>query len=113
MSERNCIFCKIANKEIKTDILLESDDYVAFRDMHPQAPFHALIIPKKHYDSLNAVDDIEITGKLLEGAKKLAEKYSIKNGYRIIINTGEEAGQTVFHIHLHVLGGRPMLWPPG
>jgi histidine triad (HIT) family protein len=109
----NCIFCKIANKEIKTDLILETEDYVSFNDMSPQAPFHAIVIPKQHFSSLNDVENTEIMGKLLDGARKTAEKLGIKENFRIVINTGKEAGQTVFHIHLHVLGGRQMNWPPG
>src|SRR3989339_2140751 len=106
MSEQNCIFCKIANKEINSDLILETADYAAFHDVNPQAPVHVLVIPKKHYDSLNDTNDSELLGKLLIGAREVAEKLNIKDGYRVILNTGEKAGQTVFHIHLHVLGGR-------
>lgn len=113
MSKDNCIFCKIANKEINSNLILETEDYVAFHDLSPQAPVHALVIPKKHYASLNEIDDTEILGKLLIGTRKVAEKLKIQDGYRVVINTGEGAGQTVFHIHIHVLGGRQMLWPPG
>lgn len=113
MNNPDCIFCKIAKKEIKSNLLLETENYVAFHDINPQAPVHVLIIPKKHYDSLNNIDDPELLGELLLGAKEVAEKLNIKDGYRIVLNTGENAGQTVFHIHLHVLGARQMLWPPG
>ena len=113
MSEQNCIFCKIANREINSNLIIETEDYVAFNDLSPQAPAHALVIPKKHCASLNEMDNAELLGKLLIGARKTAEKLNIKDGYRVVINTGAEAGQTVFHIHVHVLGGRPMKWPPG
>ncbi|EKE02465.1 MAG: hypothetical protein ACD_20C00383G0017 [uncultured bacterium] len=113
MSDQNCIFCKIANKEIPSNLILETEDYVAFHDLNPQAPVHVLVIPKKHYNSLNSADEPELLGRLLIGAKNVAQKLNIENGYRVVLNTGEKAGQTVFHIHLHVLGGRPMLWPPG
>lgn len=109
----NCIFCKIAEKEIPCKLIMENDDVIAFHDLNPQAPVHALIIPKKHYSSLDEVDDIEILGKLLASAKDVANKLNINGAYRTVVNTGEQAGQTVFHIHLHVLGGRPLKWPPG
>lgn len=110
---KDCIFCKIANKEIKTDFILETESYVSFRDVHPQAPFHALVIPKKHFSTLNELENVELMGKLLEGVQKTAEKLGIKENYRTVINTGKEAGQAVFHVHFHVLGGRPLNWPPG
>ncbi len=110
---QDCIFCKIANGEIKTDFIIETEDYVSFNDISPQAPFHALIIPKKHFSSLNELEDIDLMGKLLNGVQKTAEKLGIKENYRTVINTGKEAGQVVFHVHLHVLGGRPLNWPPG
>jgi len=110
---KDCIFCKIINKEIKTEFILETNDYVSFKDVNPQAPFHALVIPKEHFASLNEIKNLELMGKLLEGAKKTAEKSGLKENYRIVINTGEEAGQAVFHVHFHVLGGRPLNWPPG
>lgn len=113
MSENNCIFCKVATKEINTEIILETEDYIAFPDINPQAPVHALIITKKHYSSLNDIDNIELLGKLMAGVRDVAKKLDIYNNYRIIINTGEKAGQSVFHVHAHVLGGRSMLWPPG
>ena len=113
MTNNDCIFCKIANKEIKTELILETDDYVSFKDLNPQAPFHALVIPKEHFSSLNDLENIELMGKLLEGVQKTAEKLGIKENYRTVINTGKEAGQAVFHLHVHVLGGRPFNWPPG
>lgn len=108
----DCIFCKIANGEIKTEFIVETDDYVSFKDLNPQAPVHVLVIPKKHFASLNETEDAELIGKLLKGAQKTAEKLGIKDNYRTIINTGKEAGQTVFHLHLHVLGGKPLSWNP-
>lgn len=110
---KDCIFCKIANKEIKTEFILETDDYVSFKDVTPQAPFHALIIPREHFSSLNELKNVELMGKLLEGVQKTAEKLGIKENYRTVINTGKGAGQAVFHVHIHILGGRPLNWPPG
>lgn len=108
----NCIFCKIANKEIPAQLLYEDEYTVAFNDLNPQAPTHILVIPKKHYASLNEVDDKEVMSALLNAVKKVTEKLSITD-YRTVINTGKAAGQEVFHIHLHVLAGRPFNWPPG
>lgn len=108
----NCIFCKIANKEIPSDIVYEDENTVAFKDLNPQAPVHVLVIPKKHYSSLNEIEDKEIAAALLMSTKKTAQKLGITD-YRTVINTGKEAGQEVFHIHLHILAGRPLKWPPG
>ena len=111
-----CLFCKIINKEIKSDIVYEDDDLLVFKDINPQAPVHLLIIPKKHISSLNEIDpvDIEILGKLNLIVKKLSSDFRIeKSGYRVVVNTNSDAGQAVFHIHWHLLGGRKMTWPPG
>lgn len=109
----DCIFCKIANGEIPAKKVHETDDTVVFHDLSPQAPVHLLAIPKKHFDSLNEADDEIILGKLMTSAKEAAKKLNIDKGYRVVINTGETAGQSVFHIHAHVLGGRNLQWPPG
>lgn len=108
----NCIFCKIANKEIPSTLLYEDDFTVAFNDLNPQAPTHVLVIPKKHYASLNEVDDEIVMGALLNAVKQVTKKLGVTD-YRTVINTGKAAGQEVFHIHLHVLSGRPFNWPPG
>jgi histidine triad (HIT) family protein len=113
MAETNCIFCKIANGEIKVQPIIETEHYISYNDISPQAPVHALIIPKKHFDSLNDVDDKDLLGDLLEGVKKTALKLGVGQDYRTVINTGKGAGQTVFHVHFHILGGRQMNWPPG
>ena len=110
------IFGRIAAGEIPADIVYQDDDLVAFRDVNPQAPTHVLIIPRKPIATLNDVeaDDAVLIGKLLLAAKRVAEQEGIaKAGYRTVINCNSAAGQTVFHLHLHVLGGRPMQWPPG
>ncbi|MDD3149199.1 MAG: histidine triad nucleotide-binding protein [Candidatus Gastranaerophilales bacterium] len=112
MSE-NCIFCKIANKEIKIDLVLETEDLVAFKDINAQAPFHILVIPKKHYETLNDIKNPELLGKLFEGVQNVVKKLNIEDGYRTVINTGKKAGQEVFHLHIHILAGRPFTWPPG
>jgi len=110
------IFTKIINKEIPADILFEDDDVLAFRDINPQAPIHFLVIPKKEIKTLNDIeeDDKDLIGKLFIIAKQLAKSEGISdNGYRTIFNCNEHGAQTVYHIHLHVLGGRQMTWPPG
>ena len=112
----NTIFTKIINKEIPADILFESDRILAFRDINPQAPVHFLVIPKKQISTLNDIkdDDKNIIGEMVIIAKDLAEKEGIaESGYRTVFNCNEDGGQTVYHIHLHVLGGRKLKWPPG
>lgn len=110
----NCIFCKIVNNEIKTNKIYEDEDLICIRDINPQAPVHILIIPKKHIAKLYETEDITLLGKMLKICSFIAEKEGIKDsGYRIVINTNKNAGQSVEHIHFHLLGGRIMLWPPG
>ena len=108
----DCLFCKIAAKEIPSNIVLEGDDFVAIRDIHPQAPTHMLILPKNHYDNLAKAEDAEELGRLFMVAKQLAELDKLK-GFRVVVNNGRESGQTVDHLHIHVLGGRFLKWPPG
>ncbi len=111
-----CIFCKIANKEIPTKVVLEDDDVIAFHDTNPQAPTHVLVIPKRHIAGIGQAEpgDEAVLGKLLLAARRVAEATGIaESGFRTVINNGAHAGQTVFHIHVHVIGGRPMGWPPG
>ncbi len=108
----NCIFCKIVNKEIPSKFVYEDDDTVAFNDLNPQAPVHILVIPKKHFASINELDDEKVMSALFKAVKNVTKKLGIEE-YRTVINTGESAGQTVFHIHLHILAGRPLNWPPG
>ena len=110
----DCLFCRIVRHEIPATIVAENDHFVAFRDVNPQAPVHLLIIPKAHVGSLNEIGDFEITGKMMAMATELAEQEGIaQRGYRTVINTNADGGQTVFHLHLHLLGGRHMEWPPG
>ncbi len=112
----DCIFCKLAQKEIPTEILYEDDFVVAFPDQNPQAPVHVLIIPKKHIASLNEVtaEDTEILLHVVTAAQKVAQDKGIaERGYRLVNNCGQEGGQTVGHLHFHLLGGREMLWPAG
>lgn len=110
-----CVFCRIAAKEIPSTIVLEDDEMVAFRDLSPQAPTHVLVVPKRHIASLDEAskDDAALLGRLMLAAKAIAAMDGLGAGYRVVNNCGSLAGQTVFHIHLHVLGGRPMAWPPG
>ena len=110
------LFTKIINREIPADIVYEDEEIIAFNDINPQAPVHVLIVPKKEITTLNdlELDDQEIIGKMFLTAKKLAVKLNIdKTGYRTVFNCNEHGGQTVFHIHLHLLGGRKLVWPPG
>lgn len=101
----DCIFCKIANKEIPTDAVFENDRVIAFNDLNPQAPVHVLVIPKKHYASLNEIDDFSVGADILEGISQVVKKLGIKE-YRTVINTGKSAGQSVFHVHAHILSGK-------
>ena len=112
----DCLFCKIRDGGIPCDIVYEDDDVLAFNDVNPQAPVHMLIIPKKHISTVNDIEagDELVMGKLFSAAKKIAEQEGISDdGYRMVTNCNEKAGQTVFHIHMHLLAGRRMTWPPG
>ena len=111
-----CIFCKIASGEIPAQILHQDDDVVAFRDLNPQAPHHVLIIPKQHFTTLNDVSSENnlLLGKLISTATNIAKQLGIADdGYRVVMNCNSDGGQSVYHIHLHLLGGRHMTWPPG
>ncbi|MEI7904892.1 MAG: histidine triad nucleotide-binding protein [Candidatus Firestonebacteria bacterium] len=111
-----CIFCKIVQKQIPAKIAYEDDYVLAFEDVDPQAPVHFLVIPKEHIGTVLEVDEKhkDILCKMYEAAAKLAvEKKIDSRGFRLVINTNSEAGQTVFHLHMHLLGGRHMAWPPG
>ena len=112
----NCLFCKIANKQIKSDIVHEDNDIVAFKDINPQAPVHVIIIPRKHIERISEIEreDSTLIGDMFLAAVKIARENDIeKTGYRLVINCNKDAGQEVFHIHLHLLGGRKFMWPPG
>lgn len=112
----NCIFCKIAAGDIPADIVYQDDTVVAFRDLNPQAPTHILVIPRRHLATLNDVEpDVEpILGRMFGAVKEIAAAEGLSDpGYRTVINCNEAGGQAVFHIHLHLLGGRMMHWPPG
>lgn len=110
----DCIFCKIANGEIPSDFVYSDENFVAFRDLNPQAPVHILVIPKKHYASSAAVDNPSVWSGLMSVAVKIARELGLEaKGYRMVINTGEQGGQSVPHLHLHLLAGRNLGWPPG
>ncbi|MGB9608407.1 MAG: HIT domain-containing protein [bacterium] len=110
-----CVFCMIARGEVESKKVMETEDLVAFYDLNPQAPFHILIVPKKHIASLDEAEeeDLNLLGKLLLAVKQLSQKYHLKDGYRVVINTGNAGGQAIAHLHLHLLAGRHMSWPPG
>ena len=112
----DCIFCKIINKEIPASIVFEDEKIIAFNDINPQAPIHILLIPREHFASLNDIPEEKknILSHLLLKARQIAQEKGIaEKGYRIVLNTAKDSGQEVFHIHLHLLGGRRMNWPPG
>jgi histidine triad (HIT) family protein len=112
----DCLFCKIVNGEIPASIVYEDDRVVAFNDINPQAPTHVLVVPKRHIASLNdlSADDDQSVGEVVRRAAAIANERGISaGGFRTVFNTNRDAGQTVFHIHLHLLGGRNMSWPPG
>ena len=108
----DCIFCKIANKEIPTVPVYEDEKVIAFNDLNPQAPVHILVIPKAHYASLKEIEDFDVMSDLFRAVAEITKKQNISD-FRTVINTGAEAGQSVFHIHVHILAGRPLNWPPG
>ncbi len=111
-----CFFCKIAKGEMETDTVYEDEQLIAFKDINPQAPSHVLIIPKKHISTLNDLEaeDTELMGNLLLSAKHIAKELGFSDdGYRTVFNCNAHGGQSVYHIHLHLLGGRQMVWPPG
>jgi histidine triad (HIT) family protein len=116
MSEQNCLFCKIVAGEVPAGLVHEDERAVAFRDINPQAPTHVLVIPRAHVESLNdaAQTDEPLLGHLLRVAARVANREGLsESGYRTVINTGADAGQSVFHVHVHLLGGRTLAWPPG
>jgi len=111
----DCIFCRIATGDLQADIVEETDELIAFRDLHPQAPVHLLLIPRRHVVSLAEVDegDRALLGELLVAPARLAKKLGLDEGFRVVANSGARAGQSVFHLHFHLLGGREFDWPPG
>ncbi len=112
----SCLFCNIINRQIPGSIVYEDDRVLAFNDINPQAPTHVLVIPKRHIESLNELKpgDDQIVGELVRRAAAIADERGLAaGGFRTVFNTNRDAGQTVFHVHLHLLGGRSMAWPPG
>ena len=111
----DCIFCKIAEGEIPSEIVYQDDKIVVFKDASPQAPVHVLMVTRKHIASLDDLseEDSELIAYMMQSIKKIAASQGLGNGYRVIINTGEEGQQTVKHLHIHILGGRKFTWPPG
>ena len=111
----DCIFCKIAKGEIPSNKVYEDDQVLCFKDLDPQAPVHVLMIPKKHLDSLSTAteEDAALLAHMLLKIKDVAKELELDNGYRVVINTGEDGGQSVKHLHMHLLGKRSMNWPPG
>ena len=112
----DCLFCKVIKRNIPSEIVFEDDDLMAFNDIAPQAPIHKLIVPKRHIATLNELNDSDdqLIGKIIRSAAKIARDCDVaEDGYRTVFNCNGEGGQTVFHIHCHLLAGRQMAWPPG
>ena len=115
MTGSDCIFCRIAAGEIPAQVVHEDEHTVAFRDIDPRAPTHVLIIPRRHIPGVHAAGegDAELLGRLFVAARAVAAREGLTGGYRMVVNDGSDAGQTVHHVHMHVLGGRSLAWPPG
>jgi histidine triad (HIT) family protein len=113
--DADCLFCKIVAGEIPSDQVHADDEVIAFRDINPRAPTHVLVIPRRHVADAHALTaaDGPLLGRMFEVIRTIADGAGLGNGYRVVTNVGPESGQTVFHLHLHLLGGRPMSWPPG
>jgi histidine triad (HIT) family protein len=109
----NCLFCKIGSGKISSTFVHEDHNCFAIRDITPQAPSHLLVIPKKHYKNIALLDDKLLMGELFQQAALIAAKENLENGFRLVVNTGADGGQSVGHLHIHILGGRSMQWPPG
>ncbi len=111
----DCVFCRIVNGEIPANVVYEDDHLMAFHDLNPQAPVHLLIIPKEHITDATTVEDCQTAavGRLLQASARVAKQLELDGGYRLVTNVGADAGQTVMHLHIHLLGGRKMGWPPG
>ena len=117
MTDRDpdCLFCKIVAGEIPSDLVYEDDDVVAFRDIAPRAPTHVLVVPRRHIADVHALGETDgpLLSALFGAVRRIADDAGLERGYRVVTNVGPESGQSVFHLHLHLLGGRPMSWPPG
>jgi histidine triad (HIT) family protein len=110
-----CVFCRIVRGEVQARVVHQDDDVTAFHDINPRAPVHVLIVPNRHISGVAEVEaeDEPVLGRLLNVARQLAEQLGVADGYRLVVNNGPLAGQTVFHLHVHLLGGRAFGWPPG
>jgi histidine triad (HIT) family protein len=115
MAEADCLFCKIVTGELGADVVREAEHTVAFRDINPQAPVHVLVIPRAHHPNIGelAASDPQLAATLVGDCAEVARAEGVGDGYRLVFNTGAQAGQAVFHVHGHVLGGRRLTWPPG
>jgi histidine triad (HIT) family protein len=117
MTDRDpdCLFCRIVAGEIPSDRVYEDDGVIGFRDINPQAPTHVLVIPRRHIADVHALTEADdpVLGALFAAVRRIADAEGLDRGYRVVSNVGAESGQSVFHLHLHLLGGRPMAWPPG
>ncbi len=113
MEKKPCIFCQIVGRQLSSTIIWEDDSALAIRDLYPQAPCHLLVIPKEHFSDITECNDPHLLGNLFQQSCNLAVKEGLTNGFRLVVNTGEQAGQSVGHLHIHLLGGRNMDWPPG
>ena len=115
MTNSDCLFCRIVSKDVPAQVVLDRDDVLAFRDVNPQAPTHVLVIPKQHLASLEAVGDqhAQLLASLVAAVNEVAREDGVAGAYRVVTNIGRGAGQSVDHLHLHVLGGRGFTWPPG
>jgi histidine triad (HIT) family protein len=113
--DRDCLFCRIVAGEIPSDRVYEDDDVIGFRDIHPQAPTHVLLVPRRHVPDVDTLEDDDggLLRALFAAVRRVAEQERLAKGYRVVTNVGAEAGQSVFHLHLHLLGGRRLGWPPG
>jgi histidine triad (HIT) family protein len=113
MEKNSCLFCRIVQGELNTNIVWQDDTALAIRDINPQAPSHILVIPKQHMSDITECKDAKILGYLFQKASLLATQEGLGDGFRLVVNTGSNGGQTINHLHIHLLGGRAMLWPPG
>ncbi len=114
-TDPNCLFCRVAAGDIPAEVVLETDHIVAFRDIQPKAPTHILLIPREHIVSLDELEPRhgETLGRLFLAARRVAQAEGLQGGWRTVVNVGADGGQSVFHLHVHLLGGRPLSWPPG
>ncbi len=109
----DCLFCRIVAGKLPATIVYEDDDVMAINDVFPRAPFHVLVVPRKHVAGLSELEDEPLGGQLLQAVRRVARKGDVGDNFRLVVNNGDDAGQTVPHLHLHVLGGREFAWPPG